>query len=60
MALDLSALPDPPETYEEAVAKIEALIAEGETCQRRIVDINTEITFYQGVAKVLELRTDGG
>jgi hypothetical protein len=54
--MDLSNLPEPPATYEEAVALLQKLITEGESYQRRLSQINSEIGYYQGVAKTLELK----
>ena len=54
MELDLSKFPEPPATYEEAIAKIQKLIEEGEIHQRRLAELNNEVSYYQGIARVLE------
>ena len=51
---DIAALPEIPKTYEAALDKINALIVEANECQQRLLSLDKEIAFYQGVAKTLE------
>ncbi len=55
--MDLSQLPEVG-TYEEAVAKIQEIIKEAENLQKRLSELNAEVTYYQGVAKALEPKNN--
>jgi hypothetical protein len=55
--MDLSEFPEVTD-FDGAVAKVEALQAEGEELQKRLAQITGEIVYYQGAAKALEPKED--
>lgn len=51
--MDLSNLPEVT-TYDNAVAKIQEIVSEAEKLQTKLSELNSELIYYQGVAKALE------